>query len=52
MNGIHDLNRARAALQSIPPDLPRDEWVRVLMAGQSAGLDGDELRAWSEQGES
>jgi len=47
-----DTERARAALQSIPPDLPRDEWVRVLMAGQSAGLDGDELRAWSEQGES
>lgn len=47
-----DTERARAALQSIPPDLPRDEWVRVLMAGQSAGLDGDELRAWSEQGKS
>lgn len=49
---MNDTERARAALQSIPPDLPRDEWVRVLMAGQSAGLDGDELRAWSEQGKS
>ena len=49
---MNDTERARAALQSIPPDLPRDEWVRVLMAGQSAGLDGDELRAWSEQGDS
>lgn len=45
-----DTERARDALQAIPPDLPRDAWVRVLMAGQAAGLDGDELRAWSEQG--
>ena len=47
-----DLNHARDALQCIPPDLPRDEWARVLMAGQSAGLDADELRAWSEHGSS
>ena len=47
-----DLNRARNALQCIPADLPRDEWARVLMAGQSAGLDADELRAWSEHGNS
>lgn len=47
---IADIERARRALQAIPPDVPRDEWVRVLMAGQAAGLDADELRAWSEQG--
>lgn len=47
-----DTERARDALQCIPADLPRDEWARVLMAGQSAGLDTDELRAWSEHGSS
>lgn len=47
-----EIERARDALHCIPADLPRDEWARVLMAGQSAGLDTDELRAWSEQGSS
>ncbi|OJU88984.1 MAG: hypothetical protein BGO13_02505, partial [Burkholderiales bacterium 66-5] len=47
-----EIERARAALHCIPADLPRDEWVNVLMAGQSAGLDANELRAWSEQGSS
>lgn len=44
-----DTERAREALQAIPPDCDRDTWTRVLMAGQSAGLDTDELRAWSER---
>jgi len=45
-----DLDRAREALHAIPPDLPRDEWVRVLMAGSAAGLSSDELEAWSSSG--
>lgn len=45
----HDLDRARAALQAIPPDLPRDEWVRVGMAAQAAGLGFDDFDAWSAQ---
>lgn len=50
-NGQHfdgcDLDRAREALACIPPDLPRDEWVRVGMAAQASGLDFDAFGAWS-----
>lgn len=42
-------DQARAALQAIPPDLPRDDWVRVGMAAQAAGLDFDAFDAWSAQ---
>ena len=42
-----DLDRARDALQAIPPDLPRDDWVRAGMAAHAAGLDFDEFDAWS-----
>ena len=47
MHNGHDLDRARGALQFIPPDLPRDEWVRVGMAAQAAGLHFDDFNAWS-----
>lgn len=47
-----DFARAREALHSISPDLPRDEWVRVLMAGSAAGLSHVELEEWSSQGQS
>ena len=47
MHNGHDLDRARDALQAIPPDLPRDEWVRVGMAAQSAGLGFDDFNDWS-----
>jgi len=42
-----DIDRARDALQAIPPDLPRDEWVRAGMAAQAAGLDFDAFNEWS-----
>ena len=42
-----DIDRARDALHSIPPDLPRDEWVKVGMAAHAAGLDFDTFDAWS-----
>ena len=42
-----DTARAIDALHSIPPDLPRDEWVRVGMAAHAAGLDFDTFDAWS-----
>ena len=48
MNG-HDLDRARDALHAISPGLPRDEWVRVGMAAQAAGLGFDDFDAWSAQ---
>jgi len=45
-----DINRAREALHTIPPDLPRNEWVEVLMGAQAAGVSRDEAEAWSAQG--
>jgi hypothetical protein len=47
MSNGRDLDRARDALQFIPPDLPRDQWVRVGMAAQAAGLQFDDFNAWS-----
>lgn len=41
---------AMDALRSIPPDLPRDDWVRVGMAAQAAGLDFDAFNQWSAGG--
>lgn len=42
-----DTDRAREALQAIPPDLPRDDWVRAGMAAQAAGLGFDDFNEWS-----
>jgi putative DNA primase/helicase len=47
-----DLDRARDALQFIPPDLPRDEWVRVGMACHAAGLSFEDFDAWSSHADS
>lgn len=44
---MHDTAKAIDALHAIPPDLPRDEWVRVGMAAHAAGLDFDTFDAWS-----
>ena len=44
---LDDLSRARNALYSIPPDLPRDEWVRAGMAAHAADLGLDDFDAWS-----
>ncbi len=49
MNNGHDLDRARDALHAISPGLPRDEWVRVGMAAQAAGLAFDDFDRWSAQ---
>jgi len=46
---LNDLSRASDALYSIPPDVPRDDWVRAGMAAQSAGLDFDAFNDWSAQ---
>lgn len=46
---MKSLERARDALWHIPPDLPRDEWVRVAMGAHAAGLTFDEFDAWSSQ---
>ncbi len=44
-----DTAKAIDALHAIPPDLPRDEWVKVGMAAQAAGLDFDAFNDWSAQ---
>lgn len=44
---LANLERARCALHAIPPDLPREEWVRAGMAAQSAGLSFEDFDAWS-----
>jgi len=44
------LDRAREALQAIPPDLPREEWVRAGMAAHAAGIDFEEFDSWSAGG--
>lgn len=41
------LDRARDALQAIPPDLPRSDWVQAGMAAHAAGLDLADFDAWS-----
>ena len=47
--GVHGTDAAKAldALHRIPPDLPRDEWVKVGMGAHAAGLDFDAFDAWS-----
>ena len=46
---LANIDRAREALQAIPPDLPREEWVRAGMAAHAAGLSFDDFDAWSAQ---
>ncbi|MCB2036223.1 MAG: AAA family ATPase [Ottowia sp.] len=46
---MNDTDRARAALQSIPPDCDRDTWVRAGMAAHAAGLDFEDFDSWSAQ---
>ena len=44
---LEDIDRARDALHSIPPDLPRDSWVKAGMAAHAAGLGFDDFDIWS-----
>jgi putative DNA primase/helicase len=44
---VAEIERARAALTALPPDLPRDDWVRAGMAAHAAGLSFDDFDAWS-----
>ena len=49
---ITDLDRARDAMSSIPPDLPRGQWVKTGMAVHAAGLSLDDFDKWSAAGAS
>lgn len=42
-----DTDRARTALQSIPADLPRNEWHEIGRAAIAAGLTIDDVDSWS-----
>ena len=51
LNGS-DLDRARSALQFIPADLPRDQWLKAGMGFHAAGGGFDDFDQWSAQAES
>lgn len=42
-----DIERAREALASIPPDLPREQWHKYGRAAIAAGLSVDDVLEWS-----
>ncbi|MGV1046354.1 AAA family ATPase [Limnohabitans sp.] len=44
---MRDTARALDALNAIPPDLPRDEWVKAGMGFHAAGGDFEAFDAWS-----
>jgi putative DNA primase/helicase len=52
MSAGADLDLARSALYAIPPDLPRDAWVRAAMAAHATGLGFDDFDTWSSGAES
>jgi hypothetical protein len=47
MATAHDTTLILDALQSISPDLSREEWVRVGMAAHASGLTHEEFDTWS-----
>lgn len=44
---LKNIERARAALYAIPPNLPRAEWVKAGMGAHAAGLQVDDFIDWS-----
>ena len=46
-NTISDYDRALSALQAIPADYQRAEWVGLLGAAKAAGLDDSDIEQWS-----
>lgn len=47
----NEVDRARSALWAIPADTPHDEWVKIGMAAQAAGLTFEDFDQWSAQAE-
>lgn len=47
---MDDLKNAEAALLAISPDIPRNEWMRVGMAAQAAGISFAVFDQWSAGG--
>ncbi len=48
---MDEITRARDALHTIPPNLPRDEWHEVGRAAIAAGLTVDDVDGWSQPAE-
>ena len=48
----NEIDRARDALYSLTPDLPRDQWVKAGMGAHTAGLGFDDFDQWSAAGAS
>jgi len=48
---MNDIERARNALQSLPPDLNREDWTRAGMAAKAAGLALEDFTDWSSRGD-
>jgi phage/plasmid primase-like uncharacterized protein len=46
----NNIENATEALYSIPSDLPREEWVKIGIAGIAAGLTIDHIVDWSRTG--
>lgn len=46
-----ETDKAVSALWSVPPDVPRPDWVRVGMAAHAAGVSFDNFNDWSSGGE-
>ena len=44
---VNDLERVRSALNSIPPNLAHDEWVRTGMAARDGGMSFEDWSDWS-----
>lgn len=44
--------KALSALQSLDPNMPRDDWYRVCAAARAAGLEFDSFDQWSANGAS
>lgn len=51
-DGAVDPARALDALQYIPSDLPREDWVKAAMAAKAAGLTFDDFASWSSTADS
>ena len=47
---VNDLDRARSALYSLPPDCDRSQWVKAGMAAHAAGLPFEDFDKWSAGG--
>lgn len=48
---MNEVDRARAALNTIPPNLPRDEWHTIGRAAIAAGLSISDIDTWSSPAE-